>query len=223
MKSTTIIVNGEPFTYQDEIEDITYDSTGSITEEQARDLLLATSKLFSTINLPFYLAYGTLLGAVREHGLIPHDEDVDIFIDDEQTLYNNLPFLYSQGYKICRIRKGVWYSFKIGSKFYIDVYILRPFKFSIWGINCLCLSGTANPKKFFKEYQDIELFGEIFKCPKNPEKLLAYWYGEDWRTPIRGHKFYYEYKSAYYWHKIIKPKIKQLIKKIILWPYWHHD
>lgn len=215
MKPTTISVNGAPFTYQDEIDDITYDSIGEITEEQARDILVVTRDLFNAIGLSFYLAFGTLLGAVREHGLIPKDEDVDIFIDDEQTLYNNLPYLYEHGYKVCRISKGLFYSFKVGGAFYIDVYILRPFRFSIWGINCLCLSGAANPKRFFKEYQDIELFGETFQCPKDPEKILAYWYGDNWRTPVRGHKFYYEYKSAYYWHKKIKPEMVKLTKTLL--------
>lgn len=37
-----------------------------------------TKELFSLIELPFYLAYGTLLGAVRDHALIPGDEDVDV-------------------------------------------------------------------------------------------------------------------------------------------------
>lgn len=41
-------------------------------------------------------------------------------------------------------------------------------------------------------------------CPKNPEKLVAFWYGKNWRTPVRGHKYIYEARSHYYYIKYWK-------------------
>ena len=54
----------------------------SIHEEQ--ELQLDVLKMFSEIcqseKLVYFLAYGTLLGAVRDHGFIDWDDDVDIWM-----------------------------------------------------------------------------------------------------------------------------------------------
>lgn len=129
-----------------------------------------TKELFSLIELPFYLAYGTLLGAVRDHALIPGDEDVDVFILNEQTLFNNLPFLYQNGFKVCRIIAGCLYSFRVNENSYIDVYILKPYKFAVWGLTCYSLCKYATPKKYFREYSEIdfwEILIYVLKIPKN--------------------------------------------------------
>ena len=93
MKETTILIKGKPFTYQDESLDITYDNTGVITENEARNLMIKAQQLFSEIGVDIYLAFGTLLGAVREGGLIKWDSDVDVYVDDEEQMYENLQYL----------------------------------------------------------------------------------------------------------------------------------
>jgi len=77
------------------------------------------------------------------------------------------------------------------------------------------------PKKYFREYQNIDFLGDTYLCPKDPEKLLEFWYGKTWRTPVRGHSFKYEVSSAYYWHKYYK-KVKYAIQKYIGWYKWRH-
>lgn len=220
MKKTTIIIDGRPFTYEDEIDDIVYEVSKPISIEDGLNLLKQTKLLFSNINLDFYLAYGTLLGAIREKTIIPGDEDVDVFTDDEQKLLNNLPYLYENNYKVCRINPGKLYSFRVNENAYIDVYILRPFKFAIWKLYCYSLSNHATPKKYFKEYQDIQFLGETFRCPKNPEKLIEFWYGKDWRQPKSGKKYYYEVPPAHYWRQF-RNRISPMIKMIIGWKFWH--
>lgn len=39
--------------------------------------------LFEKNNIPYMIAYGTLLGAVRHHGFVPWDDDFDLFLFEE--------------------------------------------------------------------------------------------------------------------------------------------
>lgn len=207
----TIIINGSPFTFDNEI--ITYENSTAITEKDAIEIVTRTKELFDSIGLKFYLAFGTLLGTVRDNGIIPGDEDVDVFITDEGLLYNNIPNLYQKGFRIVRYSPGKVYSFRINEKCYIDVYILRRFRNSIWGLYCYSLCNKAMPKKYFKSYESIDFLGVQCECPANPEKLLEFWYGKEWRTPVRGHEFRYEVRSRYYWRHNIRPFLKKLIVK----------
>lgn len=211
MKIEELEINGKKFVFENEIEDISYDNIIPITEEEGKEILQKAKILFSQIELDFYLSFGTLLGAIREHNIIPGDEDVDIMIFDEEKLYKNLPFLYENNFKLCRIKKGIYYSFRINEKTYIDVYVIRNLNFSIWKTYCYSLSGYITPKKYLKEFEEIHFLGDKYLCPKNPEKIIEFWYGKDWRTPKSGKNYYYEVKSAYYWRciKIFLVKMKR--------------
>lgn len=57
----------------------------SISEVQsiAYGILEFIKKVCDEHNIRYYLAYGTLLGAVRHKGFIPWDDDIDIFMPEE--------------------------------------------------------------------------------------------------------------------------------------------
>lgn len=60
--------------------------------KKIQDRLLEMAKAIDNIltknNIPYMLAYGTLLGAVRHEGFIPWDDDFDIYLfDDENNSY----------------------------------------------------------------------------------------------------------------------------------------
>ncbi len=85
MRITTIQINGEPFSYQDEIDDITYETISPISNSEAKDLLELTKLLFSQKGLKFCLIFGTLLGAVRDKSVIVGDEDVDVLSSQKKN------------------------------------------------------------------------------------------------------------------------------------------
>ncbi len=222
MQVKTIIIQGKPFTYNDESKVITYDSTGVITKESARQLILLTQKLFHDIGLEIYLTFGTLLGAVREKGLIKWDSDVDVYVDDEQKMYDNLQYLSDNGLKLCRMIKHACYSFKVETvgTSYIDVYIKCPCsKFSIWRYSGNChLNRNITPNFYFENgSQEVEYLGIKCKCVADPERLLEFWYGETWRTPVNSHEgFVYEIPAAHFVHTFPK----RFAKFIIGYKYW---
>lgn len=216
MIERTLIIKGQNFVYED--AQLTRNDARPITIEEGTKLLSTAQQLFNNVGINIYLAFGTLLGAVRDKTIISGDEDVDVFIDCEEEVYNNLPYFQENGLKLIRYTKGKIFSFRLESHAYIDVYVLRPVTgFNIWSLYCNYLNMNITPKKFFKEYQDIYFLGIKCKCPKNPEKLLEFWYGKTWDTPIRGHNiFLYCEPSAYYWRRkgyYIKKAIFKLVGK----------
>ena len=68
MKEKTIDINGESFTYMDEVGD-PY-KFNPMTQEDAQDILKKASELLEECGIEYFLAYGTLLGAVREGNLL---------------------------------------------------------------------------------------------------------------------------------------------------------
>lgn len=177
-----LIIDGAPFEY-DAVE-LTVEDAKKITEKQARNILLKTKELLDKYGIQFWLHYGTLLGAIREHGFIPHDYDVDIMTEDYDKLLSVIPNLYKEGLMLIRVEDGLLYSFSYEGA-YIDIYIKSraPFPLNIW---CYKLNGHFVPKYLMSGLQQIELYGKIFNVPKNPEKLIRFYYGATWRTPIKG-------------------------------------
>ena len=50
------------------------------TQQIALEILHTVAQICEERNLRYYLVYGTLIGAVRHHGFIPWDDDVDIMM-----------------------------------------------------------------------------------------------------------------------------------------------
>ena len=224
MRITTIQINGEPFTYQDEIDDITYETISPISNSEAKELLELTKLLFAQKGLKFSLIFGTLLGAVRDHSVIKGDEDVDVFVESEEELRNILPFLQENGLCLCRIYEHELYSFRVrGGEFYIDIYIKRPVS-GIWGYRYCYLCKFILPKKLISRFSPIAFLGNTYLAPRKPERFLEFWYGESWRVPISGDHskhgttLYDKWKSTKGASKIRRISIifKTVIKQFVL-------
>lgn len=62
------------------------------------DILLALADHCQTHGLTYYIAYGTLLGAVRHQGFIPWDDDIDVWMPRED--YNRLIESFNTAVKV---------------------------------------------------------------------------------------------------------------------------
>ena len=196
--------------YEFEEEELECENLPEISSEDAKAVLFKTQDVFSKFGIDVYLTYGTLLGAVRDQAIIPGDLDVDVFIKDEKKMFQHLQEIEEGGLKLIRAFNKT-YSFRLNNNpnCFIDVYIMRP-TFSVWGLYCYGLEIVMVPKKYVQE-GEIAFMGRTFKCPKNPERILKFWYGDTWNVPIsKNEKTYtYDVPTHYYYAKyLLQAKIK---------------
>lgn len=161
------------------------------------------SAIFRKYNIPAFAAYGTMLGFVRDHGFIAHDDDMDIgVLPGDWTPQRLLKVLLNEesGFKVLfvfKFRDKVT-EFKVEYKkipidffFYeqTDTECLSHLYFFIEGVkypssNANSMKVVHTPK--FEGIEWINVFDGEFPVLKNPERYLAALYGEGWRVPDKG-------------------------------------
>jgi len=148
-------------------------------------LLIDVRKVLEKNNIFFFPIFGTLLGFVRDNGIISFDPDCDIgvlsnCIDDIVALK---PEFEDLGYKCIKknnkikiasskIQKGGTPAFQ-----HIDIFS--------FDIDDKYMFLTDKPKHRFlkKGFTDIKVYGVNFHIFKNYEEYLTMVYGKNWRTP----------------------------------------
>lgn len=89
-----------------------------LTNDQIKEELLKILKEFSDFcdknQIRYYMAYGTLLGAVRHKGFIPWDDDIDVLVprpdyERMKVLLSNV--LIKDRYKLCIEENNYYYPF----------------------------------------------------------------------------------------------------------------
>lgn len=71
-------------------------------QKYGRELLQQFGLVMEETKCPYWLEFGTLLGAVREHGFMPHDFDLDISIPQESYNSKVRETLLKYGFKKVR-------------------------------------------------------------------------------------------------------------------------
>ena len=210
-----IIFNkGKIFEFEESIPSLK--DAPTITHEDATTLLQKTNDLFQRFNIPYMLSSGTLLGAIRDNDFIKGDFDVDIQTNNEQVLLDNLQNLYDNGLKLVRAEKNELYSFRLNDNCYIDVYIISKARKFPWSLYCYKVHDCYLPKSLFTGVEFVDFVNRRIPVPKNPIKLIKWWYGKDWRIPADKNSYYYHY-DVWSHYIFVNPKdtIKQIIRRLI--------
>ncbi|KIC24564.1 MULTISPECIES: LicD family protein [unclassified Leisingera] len=150
-----------------------------------------------------FVFFGTLLGCVRDGDIIPHDDDIDIYVNarDRKKL---LAALESSGFELELHPRAKWYKFwrkplvvqatrmQDGIKTYADFYFYddSPADYLIerWNFAGLWRDPATTihvPKELIFPLQDAEMQGIPIRVPARPEEVCAFLYGPSWGTPVR--------------------------------------
>ena len=151
----------------------------------AEKLLHEVKQVFDEHGVVFFLRQGTCLGAVRDHALIPWDDDLDLgsIIDmhgfTEDLIEPAVESLRANGCYVEVLHDGLYTAVKIMKyRIRIDWQCYRVVKGTI-----AHYPGVPFPVSLFTELSEVEFIGDTHLVPSPPEEYLRYKYGPDWRTP----------------------------------------
>jgi phosphorylcholine metabolism protein LicD len=179
----TILVKGMPWEYE---ETSYYGGSDVFNHDEAVEVLRITDNILSNNGIIFMPIFGTLLGFVREGDFIKNDYDIDLMIygKDRIALIDLIPEFAKYGMMFTRKSEPWVYTFQYKSVS-CDFYTIER---ASWPYNYRYCRIVENyiQKSFFEKVEKIEVFGIQVNVPANPENLLEYMYGKNWRTPQKG-------------------------------------
>lgn len=156
-----------------------------IDVNNAEKALGEVKKILDSFGITFFLLSGTCLGAVRDNGLMPWDDDVDLG-----------SIIGLHGFNEDSLEK-------IGTKFQDNGFIARldyygpnsyiqVVKYSTL-VNWTCFRvrddhieqfpSLNTPFSFFTNLKEITFLNEKYYVPNPPEEFLRFKYGDEWNVP----------------------------------------
>ena len=151
----------------------------------AAERLKDIKRILDQLEVVFFLASGTCLGAIRENRFIPWDDEMDMgsIIGlhglDEETVDRVIAAFAEDGYyvRVDRTSRHVGVSV-VKSSIRADWTCHR-----IVGDSVYQYPAVKTPVRLFTQLKEIDFIGEKFLVPSPPEEYLQIKYGPDWRTP----------------------------------------
>ena len=160
---------------------IVYEGIKVMDPNVARENLLLFDKTAKRFRLKYGMVYGTLLGAIREHDFIAHDEDIDLYIlkEDLETFKSMLFTLRDEGFEVIRYdrRDGLCSIMRKGE--YIDFYIFSKL---IPGVRETL--GDPIPDKYILDVKEYDFQGIKILAARESEESMKFFYGATWNVPI---------------------------------------
>ena len=151
----------------------------------ASERLLDIKRILDQLGAVFFIASGTCLGAIREGGFIPWDDEMDmgsvIGLNglDEKTIDRGIAAFEDNGYYVHVDR----------SSRHIGVHVVKSSIRADWTCHRIIdnsvfqYPGVRTPLELFTTLKEIDFIGEKFLVPNPPEKYLETKYGPNWATP----------------------------------------
>lgn len=153
----------------------------TINKEIAHENLVLLKQILDSKNIQWGIAFGSLLGVVREHDFIDWDEDIDMYIlEEEEILFKNILWdLRNAGFELIRYeRRGLYSICRNGE--YMDFYVLSKINDELRQTK----GGGYIFEKYLQDRIEVDFRGIKLMVPREYDEYLTFQYG-DWRTPVR--------------------------------------
>jgi hypothetical protein len=166
----------------------------------AEKVILKVKRVLESLSVPYWLDYGTLLGAVREQGFIGHDLDIDIGIMSQSVSPALESEMMAQGfskiaeYKLGNSKRTVEHTYLMDyvslDFFFYDqtgshikgYYFHSEYPFDL----AMEKNGGIDTIEVLFPYSGIghiPFLGEVFPVPRDYHKYLSSHYGPDYLEP----------------------------------------
>lgn len=177
--------------------------------KKATEDLKLVKQVLDKHNVPFFLAYGTCLGAYRDKDFLPGDDDIDLGIVEKVDLKTRKSIgwaLYDLGFEPQQITFNVFGRMEVSEIGYNGnektgiIVCERDVKFTIFffyeedcpehGKEMVCIPKLgavkliASPSRFYEKLKKIKFKKETFLIPNPPEEYLEWTY-EEWQNPLK--------------------------------------
>lgn len=164
----------------------------------------AIDRVLTECHCPYWLEFGTLLGAYRDHAFIRHDTDIDLGIELKSFSLEILDRMKKEGFEIhtpkvfsdngrCYVFGGKYKGIVIDihvcdiDDFYLTSYESRPLTNCSWKESAELGKNLIYELKYpYEGFKTIEFYDRKVLIPVNAGVHLSMLYGSNYMIPIEG-------------------------------------